>query len=194
MAIPFIQRPCTLSNGFLSLNQLYSGVVAFVAFECLVLLVFGLRLWVPYLLLQVAFSSFAPLSGSDAFKSWVCALACAAVLSAYKTSLLSGSALSLPSLSFVYCTTSLWDCSTASLYFSAVRAKLNSTTPRRCAIQSLVPCSVQFEKRKANLQRRGAHIAGCGAAALASYWLYRAAGLEEKEEALKTMFLLPILG
>ena len=150
-----------------------------------------------YLLLQIFFSALAPLSGSSLTNNWLGAVACAGVLSGFKTALLAGSTLSLTSLSFAYCTTALWECSTAALYFAPVRTNLKCTTLRRCVFQSVVPCSVQFEKRKGNLQQRGLHIAGCGAGAGFFYLVYAASGLEaalEEQRVFKTLFLLPILG
>ena len=182
------------TGGSLSDNVVYGGVAVIALIISFILLVIGQPLWVLYLLLQVALSATAPFSGDHAIKNWLSACFCVLVLSGLKTIILSGSSVPFPILSFIFATTALWDCSTASLFFTKVRMKLCCTTTRRCVIQSLVPSSVQFDKRKANLQVRGINIAVSGVSASCLFLLYSILNKSLNfPPLLETLFLLPIL-
>ncbi|KAJ1470419.1 hypothetical protein T484DRAFT_2026455 [Baffinella frigidus] len=166
-----------------------------------------MRFWIFYLLLHISFSALAPSAGRLSSKlNWLAAVAVVAVLSTFKTALLAkwSDRLNLPLRAFIYATTALWECSTAALYFPQVQAKLRCTTVRRCLLQALVPASVQFGKRRANLRTRGLYIAlNCCAAALMFLFLTSDANAALKRRtgdlspflanAVQTALLLPAL-
>lgn len=106
---------------------------------------------------------------------WIAGFCLMAVISGFKTAILTKSTLALVTKVVVYAETALWDCSNVALVFGGrqLQERFGVSTHGRALIYAFIPCQARFisldpsSPRTSRTGRRALHIVGWAACALA---------------------------